>query len=69
MYVLFCIFCFIVLFYVLFVCRCVLYCCQGVSTQLQLTNTDGPPYPRVKRSKTSRGYVKPQIIPNAIYIT
>jgi hypothetical protein len=36
MYVLFCVFCFIVLFYVLFVCKCVLYYCHRVSTQLQL---------------------------------
>jgi hypothetical protein len=28
-----------------------------------------PPYPRVIRSKTNRGYLKPRIIPNAIYIT
>jgi hypothetical protein len=35
-YVIFCVFCIIVLFCVLFVCKCVLYYCHRVSTQLQL---------------------------------
>jgi hypothetical protein len=43
MYVPFYVFCFIMLFYVLFSCKCVLYCtalycCLRVSTQLQLKN-------------------------------
>jgi len=38
MHVLFCVFCFTVLFCVLFLCKCVMYYCHGVSTQLQLTN-------------------------------
>ena len=37
MYVPFCVFCFVVLFYVLFVCKCVLYYCHQLSAQLQLT--------------------------------
>ena len=30
--------------------------------------TGGPRYPRVIGSKTYRSYVKPRIVPNAIYI-
>jgi hypothetical protein len=36
MYVPFCVFCLIVFFCVLFVCKCVLDYCHRVSTQLQL---------------------------------
>jgi len=32
-----------------------------------IKNIDGPPYPRVTRSKTYRCYLKPLIIPHAIY--
>ena len=37
-YVLFCVFCFILFFCVLFFCKCVLYYCRWVSTQLQSIN-------------------------------
>ena len=52
MYVPFWVFCFNVLFCVLFVCKSVLYYCHHVSTQLQLTNTgchrrNGPNFGRV----------------------
>jgi len=38
MYVNFWVFCFIILFCELFACKCVLYYCHRVSTQLQLKN-------------------------------
>jgi hypothetical protein len=41
-YVQFWVFCLIVLFCVLFFCKCVLYYCYWVSTQLQLTNISHP---------------------------
>jgi hypothetical protein len=37
-YVPFCVFCFTVLSYVESVCKCVLYYCHRVATQMQLTN-------------------------------
>jgi hypothetical protein len=40
MYVPFWIFCFIVLFCLLFACKCVLYYCHRVATQLQLRNAE-----------------------------
>ena len=46
--VLFCIFCF-VLFYVLFVCKCVVYYRHQVSTQLQLTNISYHKEPKRKK--------------------
>ena len=37
-YIPFWLFCFVVLFCVLFMCKCLLYCCHWESAQLQLTN-------------------------------
>ena len=55
--------------------------CQGISKDIvdrsarfilnscwKIYCTVVPPYPRVMRSKANRGYLKPRIIPNAIYI-
>jgi len=44
------------------------YCLdQQVLPYTKVTDTGGPPYPRVICSKTYRGYVKSRIIPNAMY--
>ena len=51
MFVPFWLFCFIVLFCVLFVCKYVLYYCHRVSTQLQLTNVS---YHIIKEAKAFR---------------
>jgi hypothetical protein len=54
MYVLFCVFCFIVLFCVMFVSKCVLYYCHWFSTQLQLTNISHSEYSNVCMVKYQR---------------
>jgi hypothetical protein len=41
--------------------------CNSLSKVSCPTSTVLPPYSRVMRSKNYRGYMKPQIIPNAIY--
>jgi hypothetical protein len=49
------------------VCVCVCLCVCISLYVFMYVYTGGPPYPRVIRSKTYRGYMKPRIIPNAIY--
>ena len=48
-YVLFCVFCFTVLFCVLFLCKRILYYCHRVSTQLQSKNIS---YTNVENSES-----------------
>jgi di/tricarboxylate transporter len=45
----------IVSFCVLFVCKCVLYCCHRVSTKLQLTNIYHIIHPRVLSDRLTFG--------------
>jgi hypothetical protein len=40
---------------------------KNVNEIILNSNTDGPPYLQVIRSKTYRGYVKPRIIPKAMH--
>ena len=55
MHVLFCIFCFFVLFYVIFMHKCVLYYCHWVSTKLQLTNISDIKWRIARRDLHSSG--------------
>jgi len=51
----------------IYICICVfMYMYVYMYTHIH-THTGGPPYPRIIRLKTYRGYAKPRIIPNALY--
>jgi hypothetical protein len=62
----FCVFCFIVFFCVLFVCKCVLYYCHQVSTQLQLTKYII--YRNIYHMTTTAFYRVIYLVATAIYI-